>query len=462
MTETRGLLQRIAAFRERLENTPLLKAAGEPTTVAENADRFALSLRTLTEPESTSPVAQPKLTHKAVSLLQDARELVAKERAFAGEPTLADADDPLTRFHRKTVALTEAALRQAQAFPGAADDQIRVCDGIDAMLCVVRDRLAVLDRTLAARKADAARIERLTKLYTDLTAGRVVSVASFAEIADTVLEDSRRAVPVRFLAEPGPIDAAGAARFAAAHAVTAAQIAARIVGQDFEWGSRPLVPVVACLLTELGLAKVPAEVLATAGPLDAEARRLVERHPRDGAELIRTYLPDAGPLAEAVLAHHERPDGTGYPNGTQGDAIPALARFLTVCDVYTGMACDRPHRPAHDPRTALTDTLLDADRGRLDRDFAEYLLALSFHPVGTVVELTDGRVGVVVANHTGKQSLRATTRPVVAVLADEKGTVLPRPDHVDLAAADRGGVVRILPAADRRKLFADWYPEVCG
>jgi HD-GYP domain-containing protein (c-di-GMP phosphodiesterase class II) len=264
------------------------------------------------------------------------------------------------------------------------------------------------------------------------------------------------------LAEPAPADAAGAARFAAAHAVTAAQVAARVVGQDFEWGSRPLVPMVACLLSEVGLAKVPADVLATPGPLDPAGRRLVDRHPSDGADLIRGFLPDAGPLADAVAAHHERPDGTGFPKGLKGDDIPALARFLAVCDDYAGRTCDRPHRPAHDPRTALTDVLLDADNGRHDRDFAEYLLALSFHPVGTVVELTDGRVGVVVANHSGRQGLRATARPVVAVLADDRGTVLPRPDHVDLAAADRGGVVRVLPAADRRALLADWYPELCG
>src|SRR5262245_34890770 len=133
MTETRGLLHRIAAFRERLENTPLLAPAGDPAAVATDPDRFALSLRTLpTEPKSEA--SPPKLTHKAIALLQDARDLVAKERAFTGEALLADAANPLARYHRKTVALTEAALRQAQSFPDAADDQVKLCDGIDAML----------------------------------------------------------------------------------------------------------------------------------------------------------------------------------------------------------------------------------------------------------------------------------------------------------------------------------------
>lgn len=462
MTETRGLLYRIAAFRERLETTPLLTPTGDTGERPADPDRFALTLRTLTAPGSQSSPAQPKLTHKAMALLQDARELVSRERVLTRESVLSDADDPLARFHRKTVSMTDAALRQAQGLPEAADDQVQMCDGIDTMLRVVRDRLTVLDRSLAARKTDRTRVDRIASLYTDLNHGRVVSVASFAEVADGILEDARQAVPIRFVSVPAPADADGASRFAAAHAVTAAQIVARVVGQDFEWGSRPLVPMVACLLTEIGLAKVPAEILATPGPLDPAARRLIERHPRDGAETIRTFLPDAGPIVEAIQTHHERPDGTGYPGGLQGDAIPALGRFLAVCDRYAGMTCDRPYRPAVDPRTALTDILVDADRGQLDRDFAEYLLTLSFHPVGTVVELTDGRVGVVVANHTGKPNLRTTARPVVAVLTDENGVVLPRPDHVDLAAADRGGVVRVLPAADRRLLLADWYPELCG
>ena len=70
------------------------------------------------------------------------------------------------------------------------------------------------------------------------------------------------------------------------------------------------------------------------------------------------------------------------------------------------MASARPHRPATDPRTALTDCLLLAEQGLLDRDFTEYLLALGFYPVGTVVELTDGRLGVVAAAHSDRRDLR--------------------------------------------------------
>jgi hypothetical protein len=236
-------------------------------------------------------------------------------------------------------------------------------------------------------------------------------------------------------------------------------VVARVVAQDWEWAGRPMVPVLAALLMDVGMLKVPAATLGTRGDLSVDDRRAVERHPEVGAALVRKLAPDAPAVADAIAAHHERPDGTGYPAGT-ADA-PSLGRLLAACDRYAARVADRPHRPAHDPRSALADCLLDAEQGTLDRDFAEYLLALGFHPVGTVVELADGRTGVVVATHTNRADLRAGGRPVVAVLTDRRGQVLPRPEVVDLAAADRGGVARVPATAERTALLARDYPDLC-
>ncbi len=101
-----------------------------------------------------------------------------------------------------------------------------------------------------------------------------------------------------------------------------------------------------------------------------------------------------------------------------------------------------------------------AEHGLLDRDYAAHLVRLSFYPVGTVVELTDGRVGVVVANHPNPDDPRAPGRPVVAVLASVDGALLPHPEHVDLATADRGGILRAVPADRRRELLGHRYPDL--
>ena len=85
--------------------------------------------------------------------------------------------------------------------------------------------------------------------------------------------------------------------------------------------------------------------------------------------------------------------------------LTPLSRLLAVCDVYAAFCTARPHRPAKETRTALTDVLLMAESGLLDRDYAERLLELTFYPVGAAVEMADGSLALVAA----APSARATT-----------------------------------------------------
>jgi hypothetical protein len=140
-----------------------------------------------------------------------------------------------------------------------------------------------------------------------------------------------------------------------------------------------------------------------------------------------------------------------------------LARLLAVCDVYAALCAPRPHRPARETRTALADTLVLAEQGLLDRHHAERLLHVSFYPVGSVVELADGTVGIVVAaprvGCDRSTTLQAPARPVVALLLDERGQPLPNVQHVDLATSESRSIVRTLTLAERGKLLGRHYPE---
>ena len=242
--------------------------------------------------------------------------------------------------------------------------------------------------------------------------------------------------------------------------MNAAQVVAHMVSYDFEWAGRPLLPVVAALIMDCGMMAVPVETLAQAGPLSIADRQTIEGHGRQGADLAVACLAESAPLAEAIATHHERLDGTGYPLGLKAESLKPLSRMLAVADTYAALSAARPHRPAYDSRAALTEVLLLAEDGRLDRDFGEYLSHLSFYPVGSVVELTDGRVGIVAANHPNRMDPKSPTRPVVAVLAEADGTLLSRPEHVDLTASDRGGIVRSLPAGRRREVLGHRYPDL--
>ncbi|WP_439622128.1 HD-GYP domain-containing protein [Gemmata sp.] len=482
MSDSRGLLDRITAFRQRLESVPYLIPdlipvdPGADRGILNESEAFRLRLQQIVAapPVPEGPPA-PQFTDRARRLLAAAKSLLDRQRAFTTDPLYAAlasdtrATDPLVAYHAETVAVTDSAVRLAQSFPDSPSLQLKQCTGLDGLLGVVQERLAVQERALARRRADAERIDKLAAVYTAMATGGAVGLPAVAALAEELLEEARKSEPLRFVYAPvesvashrGSQTFPAPVRFLAAHAVNVAQVIARIAPADAEFAARPLLGVVAALLVDCGMTTVPAAVLAKTGGLSAGERRLVDAHSQMGAELILKCFPEIAPMAAAVAAHHERFDGTGYPSALKGTTAPSLGRLLAVADVYASLSSPRPHRPARDGRAALTETLLMAEHGQLDRTYAGFLIRLSFYPVGTVVELTDGRTGVVAANHPNPADPRTPGRPVIAVLADASGVLLPHPEHVDLATADRGGILRALPADRRREVLGARYPDLC-
>lgn len=479
MNDARGLLDRITAFRQRLESTRLQSPDTSSTdllaspSVVERAESFRQQLQQIVgAPEVAERPPAPQFTERALRLLTGAKQLLERQRAVSADPLFGvatlDAPDPLIDYHRETIAVADAAIRLAQSFPSSPLAQLKQCDGLEGLLGVVRERLMVQERTLAQRRVDANRIDRLASVYQAMSTGSPVSLAAVAALAEEILDDARSARPLRFLqtrvdsenAFVGGQTFPARMRYLASHGVNVAQVMARLVPYYSDWAGRSLLAVVAALLIDCGMTSVPPATLARPGGLPPEERRLVDAHAQAGAELILRCFPEIAPLAAAVGSHHERDDGTGYPAGLRGTTIPNLARLLAVADVYAALNENRPYRSARDSRASLTEVLLLAEHGLLDRDAAAILVRLSFYPVGVVVELTDGRVGVVVANHPNPVDVRASGRPVVAVLSNADDTLLPHPEHIDLSMAERGGILRALSAERRRKLLGGRYPDL--
>ncbi len=119
------------------------------------------------------------------------------------------------------------------------------------------------------------------------------------------------------------------------------------------------------LLHDVGRIALPDALLLKEEALRPGERMMVEMHPILGAELIR-HIPFGAPVAETILYHHERLDGSGYPEGLKGDAIPLPARITAVAEVYDTMTSPRPYAPVIVPEEALAQiergagTLFDA------------------------------------------------------------------------------------------------------
>jgi len=108
------------------------------------------------------------------------------------------------------------------------------------------------------------------------------------------------------------------------------------------------------LIHDLGKISVPAEILSHPGPLGPEAMSLIRLHSRTGSDILQ-MVKFPWPLARIVLEHHERLDGSGYPQGLSGDQITQEARIIAVADVVEAMASHRPYRAALGIDAALAE-----------------------------------------------------------------------------------------------------------
>ena len=139
----------------------------------------------------------------------------------------------------------------------------------------------------------------------------------------------------------------------AGHARAVAHLAVRLA-RELGLGERSVgVLALAALLHDLGKLAVPEVVLQKPGSLDDLEWAEVERHPTLGAELV-TRLAGDRDAAEIVRAHHERWDGSGYPQRLREHAIPVEARVVAVADAFVAMTSDRPYRETRSETSALT------------------------------------------------------------------------------------------------------------
>jgi putative nucleotidyltransferase with HDIG domain len=128
------------------------------------------------------------------------------------------------------------------------------------------------------------------------------------------------------------------------------------------------------LLHDIGKIGIPEAVLRKTGPLDPDEWVLMQRHPVIGAQIVAPFeFFTAG--AVIIRHHHERVDGSGYPDGLTGNAIPMGARIVAVADVFDALTSDRPYRPAMSADDALAHLMAQAGRG-LDEEIVGAFIGL--------------------------------------------------------------------------------------
>lgn len=122
----------------------------------------------------------------------------------------------------------------------------------------------------------------------------------------------------------------------------------------------------AALVHDVGKARIPISILRKAGRLEPYEVSIVRTHPVLGHEMLRQAGVTDPAMLEVARKHHERLDGSGYPEGLKADQIGDFVRLVAVCDVYAALVAPRPPRPSFDIPSALAELDLEAAEGRLE------------------------------------------------------------------------------------------------
>ena len=182
------------------------------------------------------------------------------------------------------------------------------------------------------------------------------------------------------------------------------------------------------LMHDMGKAMIPMEVLNKPGKLTDAEFDIVKRHPEEGYRMLLTGTEVDPVVLDVCLHHHEKTDGSGYPKGLKDSEISLFAKMGAVCDVYDAITSNRPYKAGWDPAESLR-RMAEWAKGHFDTQvFQAFVKSLGIYPIGSLVRLSSGRLGVVV-EQTGK----SLTTPSVKVFFSTKSNMRIVPEIIDLS-----------------------------
>jgi putative nucleotidyltransferase with HDIG domain len=206
--------------------------------------------------------------------------------------------------------------------------------------------------------------------------------------------------------------------------------------------------VIGALMHDIGKAKIPIDILNKPAPLTKEEFAVMQQHPGMGVELaLKSGVSDKEIIA-VIADHHEKWSGKGYPNKLRGKEIPEAARIAAVTDVFDALTAKRVYKNPMSSRNAISIILKDVGNHFDTRIARELLVSIGLYPPGSIVSLSDGRVGIVVTG--GGKDL---VRPVVMIKKAKKIHEETTPTFIDLKHEDSLCISKYLGQGDKRELW---------
>jgi len=271
--------------------------------------------------------------------------------------------------------------------------------------------------------------EMVDRIYEDVASGRELS-AEYVEqavrpLVASVLRNADAFFWVEGLRERDS--------YSYGHAIRCSALAAAF-GRHMGFAEETIISLAAGgLLMDVGKTRLPESLLQYPGTLAPDQMRLARSHVSHGLEIMTGSSITDQDVADIMRTHHERHDGSGYPDGLSGNAIPIVGRMLGIIDSYDAMTSVRPYRAAISRHRALRE--MYAARNTLFQPelVEQFQVCLGVYPTGSLVELSTGEVAVVTAQNQVRR-----LRPRVLVLSTPDKQPLADFRAIDLLHQDLG------------------------
>ena len=210
----------------------------------------------------------------------------------------------------------------------------------------------------------------------------------------TFVQENRQAVLILQSIMPYNVD-----NFLVTHSIRSA-VFAIVVGMELKMQNHQLVELaITALLHEIGLIHISEDIYSRDGELSDEEKKYLHVHPVLSCKILKKAKFPL-PICLGTLDHHERENGTGYPQKLTGEKISLYGKILAVVCSYEAMTGERKYKKADDPATGLLN-VLRREPSQYDEEILKALLnALSFFPIGSFVYLSNNTVGQVIDNNS--------------------------------------------------------------
>lgn len=198
------------------------------------------------------------------------------------------------------------------------------------------------------------------------------------------------------------------------------------------------------LLHDVGKMAIPFDILDKPGKLTDEEFAIIKSHPAEGHKMLLEGSGVDEIALDVCLHHHEKVDGSGYPDRLAGDRISLFAKMGAVCDVYDAITSNRPYKNGWDPAESLRK-MAEWSKGHFDEKvFQAFVKSVGIYPIGSLVRLKSGRLGVVI-----DQTEKSLLVPKIKVFYSTKSHARIVPEIVDLSVA--GNTDKIVANEDPAK-----------